>query len=128
MSYYFATTLQMAFGDAIERVTAELAKEGFGIISHIDVRDILKKKLGIESRNYAILGACNPPYAFRAYQVDAHIGLLLPFNVILYEIEDGIVEVAAVDPEVTLQAAQNPALADISGPIRDRLRSVINRL
>ena len=98
MSYYFNKTLNLSFDKAIARVTEELKKEGFGILTDIDVKATLKQKLDVEFRKYRILGACNPPFAYKALQAEDKIGTMLPCNVIVQEISDGQVEVTAIDP------------------------------
>jgi len=128
MSYYYARTLDLPFDTAVTRVTEELKKEGFGILTEIDVKDTLKKKLGVDFRPYRILGACNPPFAYRALQAEEKIGTMLPCNVIVYEQSDGCVEVAAVDPVASMQAVDNPALGDVARQIQAKLRRVIDSL
>ena len=98
MNYYFNKTLNLSFDKAIARVTEELKKEGFGILTDIDVKATLKQKLDVEFRKYRILGACNPPFAYKALQTEDKIGTMLPCNVIVQEISDGQVEVTAIDP------------------------------
>jgi len=128
MSYVFSKTVAGSFDQAIARVTEELGKEGFGILTEIDVQATLKKKLDADFRKYRILGACNPPFAYRAVQAEAHIGAMLPCNVIVQEYEDGRVEVAAVDPIASMQAIDNADLADIAIQVRGKLRQVIDSL
>ena len=128
MSYVFTKTVSDSFEQALERVRAELAKEGFGILTEIDVKATLKTKLDVDFRNYRILGACNPPYAYQALQAEAHIGAMLPCNVIVQEYADGKVEVAAIDPLVSMQAIQNVALQAIAEEIQLKLKKVIEQL
>lgn len=128
MSYVFSKIVAASFDQAIARVTESLSKEGFGILTEIDVQATLKKKLDVDFRKYRILGACNPTFAHRALQAEAHIGAMLPCNVIVQEYEDGRVEVAAVDPIASMQAIDNPDLADIATQVRDKLRQVIDCL
>ncbi|PHN05754.1 DUF302 domain-containing protein [Flavilitoribacter nigricans] len=129
MAYYFNTTLENAdFDSAIEKVTAALKEQGFGIISEIDIQATMKKKLDVEVRPYRILGACNPQFAYQALQVEDKIGTMLPCNVIVQEDENGRIEVAAVDPEQSMQAIQNEELEKIAGEVQDRLRKVIASL
>lgn len=128
MSYYFNTMLECSFGDAIERVTDELKKEGFGILSEIDVQAALKKKLNVDFKKYKILGACNPPYAYQALQVEEKIGTMLPCNVIVLEKEDGRIEVAAIDPIASMQAIANPQLQDTADQVQAKLKKVIESL
>ena len=126
MSYYFKKTLNLSFDKAIARVTEELKKEKFGILTDIDVKATLKKKLDVEFRNYRILGACNPPFAYKALQAEDKIGTMLPCNVIVQEISDGQVEVTAIDPLASMQAVENPALKEIATEISNKLKTVIN--
>ncbi len=127
MSYYHSKTVDLSFDEAIAKVTEELKKDGFGILTEIDVKETLKKKLDVDFYNYKILGACNPPYAYQALQAEDKIGTMLPCNVIVQE-REGKVEVSAVDPVASMQAVDNPKLADIAVQIREKLRNVIDRL
>ncbi|HVP91572.1 MAG TPA: DUF302 domain-containing protein [Terriglobales bacterium] len=128
MSYYFSQTIDGPFEAAVDKVKAELKKEGFGVLTEIDVRKTLKEKLGAEFRNYRILGACNAPYAYRALQAEDKIGTMLPCSVIVQETADGRVEVAAIDPAASMAAVENPALGAIGQDVRAKLSSVISRL
>lgn len=128
MSYYLNRTLSCPFDAAIVRVTEELQKEGFGILTEIDVKATLKKKLGVDFRNYRILGACNPPFAYQALQAEPKIGTMLPCNVIVEEVGNNSIEVSAVDPLASMQAIDNPALQGIALQIQAKLRQVIARL
>ena len=128
MSYYFNTMLECSFDDAIDRVTDELKKEGFGILSEIDVQAALKKKLNVDFKKYKILGACNPPYAYQALQVEEKIGTMLPCNVIVLEKEDGWIEVAAIDPIASMKAIANPQLQDTADQVQAKLKKVIESL
>jgi uncharacterized protein (DUF302 family) len=118
----------MSFGEAIVRVTDELKKEGFGLMSEIDVKEALRKKLNVDFREYRILGACNPPFAYKALQAEDKIGTMLPCNVIVQESQGGKVEVAAIDPVASMQAIENPALATIAEQVRAKLKNVIDSL
>lgn len=125
MSYYFAKTLSgKMFDDVIAQVTDALKAEGFGILTEIDVRATMKKKLDRDFRPYRILGACNPPLAYQALQAEDKIGTMLPCNVIVQETKDGI-EVAAVDPVASMQAVKNPELAHVAETVRDKLKQII---
>ena len=126
MSYYFTKKLNLSFDKAITEVTEELKKEGFGILTDIDVKATLKKKLDVEFRKYRILGACNPPFAYKALQAEDKIGTILPCNVIVQEISDGQVEVTAIDPLASMQAVENPALKKIATEISNKLKTVID--
>ena len=128
MSYYFSKTLRASFEDAVTRVTEALAKEGFGVLTEIDVRATLKKKLDIEFRNYRILGACNPPLAHRALEAEDKIGTMLPCNVIVQEQASGTIEVAAVDPVASMAAINNDALLPIATEVRAKLQRIIEQL
>lgn len=128
MSYYFSRTLEMSFDGAITRVMEELKKEGFGVLTEIDVKATLKKKLDVDFRNYRILGACNPPFAYQALQAEDKIGTMLPCNVIVQEMSAGVVEVAAIDPIASMQAIQNPDLGDIAGQVQAKLKRVVDSL
>ena len=128
MGYYFSKTLNVPFDKAVERVTEELKKEGFGILTDIDVKATLKKKLDVDFKKYRILGACNPPFAYRALQAEDKIGTMLPCNVIVEEHTKGTVEVSAIDPIASMQAIQNPKLQDIAEQIQAKLKAVIGAL
>lgn len=128
MSYYFSKTLKTSFDDAVTRVTQGLQKEEFGILTIIDVKDTLKKKLNVDFRKYMILGACHPSTAYQAFQAEDRIGLLLPCNVIVREIAEGVVEVAAVDPGATMAVVRNPKLDAVAGQVRIKLKTVIDGL
>ena len=128
MSYYFNTVLQCSFDEAIDRVIEELKKEGFGILSEIDVQAALKKKLNVDFKKYRILGACNPPYAYQALQVEEKIGTMLPCNIIILENDAGEIEVAAIDPIASMQAIANPKLQGTAENIQTKLKKIIESL
>ena len=129
MSYYIETVLEgMNFDQAIEKVTEELKKEGFGVLTEIDLKTTLKNKLDVDFYNYRILGACNPPYAYKALQAEDKIGTMLPCNVIVQERSEGKIEVSAVDPIASMQAIDNASLGALAMEIREKLSSVINKL
>ena len=125
MSYYFSRTVQAGFEDAVSRVRDALKKEGFGVLTEIDVKTTLKKKLDADFRNYLILGACNPPFAYKALQTEDKIGTMLPCNVVVQEVSEGSIEVAAIDPVASMQAVQNRELEEIAGQVRAKLRRVV---
>lgn len=125
MYYYTSTTFNGTFDQAIEKATEELKKEGFGILTEIDVKDTLKKKLDVDFKKYRILGACNPGFAHKALLEEDKIGTMLPCNVIVEEHEDGTVEVSAVDPMASMQAVENENLKGIAIQVRDLLQKVI---
>ena len=128
MSYHFTKTCRISFEDAINKVVEELKKEGFGILTEIDVKETLKKKLDVDFRKYKILGACNPSFAYQALQAEDKIGAMLPCNVIVQETAEGRVEVSAVDPVASMQAIHNPRLEGIAGEVRAKLKKVIDNL
>jgi uncharacterized protein (DUF302 family) len=128
MKYYFNKIVTLSFDKAIEKVIAELKKEGFGILTDIDVKETLKKKLDVDFKNYRILGACNPPFAYKALQAEDKIGTMLPCNVIVQEIEGGRVEVAAIDPIASMQAVANPALKDVAEEVQAKLKKVVENI
>ena len=128
MKYYIAKEVSLSFEEAIQTVTEELAKEGFGVLTEIDVKATLKKKLDVDFRNYRILGACNPPFAYKALQGEDKIGLMLPCNVIVQEKTDGTVEVAAIDPIASMQAVANPGLEAVAGEVKAKLERVIEKV
>src|SRR5690606_12295964 len=128
MSYYFNTTIEIDFEQAIDKVKDELKKEGFGVLTEIDVKDTFRKKLNIDFRNYRILGACNPSFAHRALQTEEKVGVMLPCNVVVEEREQGKVEVTAVDPVASMSAIPNQDLESIAGEVREKLKRVISNL
>jgi uncharacterized protein (DUF302 family) len=128
MSYYFSKTLTASFDEAVAKVTDELKSEGFGVLTEIDVKETLKKKLNVDFRRYKILGACNPPFAYRALQAEDKIGVLLPCNVILQELADDQVEVAAMDPAAAMQVVENPRLHEVAQEVMVRLKRVVDNL
>jgi uncharacterized protein (DUF302 family) len=128
MSYAFSKTVDDSFDDAVERVTARLAEEGFGVLTTIDVSSTLKNKLDVDFQRYTILGACNPNYAYKALQAEDKIGVMLPCNVIVQQKDDEKVEVSAVDPLASMQAVENPALGEIATEVKQKLQSVIEGL
>ena len=128
MSYYFNKTLNTSFDDAVVRVVAELKKEGFGVLTEIDVSEALKKKLDVDFKKYKILGACNPQFAYMALQLEDKIGTMLPCNVIVQEISAGVVEVAAIDPIASMQAIDNPKLRSVAEQVQAMLKKVIETL
>jgi len=128
MSYYFNKTVALPFDEAVERVKAELKKDGFGVLTEIDVRKTLKEKIGVDFRPYLILGACNAPFAYKALQAEDKIGTMLPCNVIVQELGPGRVEVAAIDPLASMAAVKNEDLGAIGLEVREKLRAVVDRL
>jgi uncharacterized protein (DUF302 family) len=128
MSYYFSKIIDDNFDDAIKRVTAHLADAGFGVLTTIDVKATLKKKIDADFQPYTILGACNPGFAHKALLAEDKIGTMLPCNVIVQELPNGKVEVAAVDPMASMMAIQNEALGGIASEVRNMLKNVIEGL
>lgn len=128
MSYYFSKTLPVGFDEAVRRTTEVLKQEGFGIITEIDVKQTLKAKIGVDFRNYRILGACNPKLAYEALQLEDKIGTMLPCNVVVQEIGNNQTEIAAVDPVASMQAIDNPRLIQAAQRVQALLRTVIEAL
>jgi uncharacterized protein (DUF302 family) len=128
MSYYFSKVVDLSFDEALHKVTEELKKEGFGVLTEIDVKATLKKKLDVDFREYRILGTCNPPFAYDALQNERMIGIMLPCNVVVQEGECGKTEIAAVDPIASMQAIENPRLEGTAGEVQAKLRAVIDSL
>ncbi len=126
--YYIGKIVEMSFGEAVGRVTEELKKEGFGVLTEIDMQATMKKKLDVDLRPYKILGACNPPFAYKALQAERNIGLYLPCNVVVQDAGNGKTEVAAIDPLITMSRVENPALEPIAQEVRARLQRVIDCL
>ena len=128
MTYYFARQLSVGFEEAIAKVTEALKREGFGILTTIDVRDTLKKKIDVDFRNYRILGACNPGRAHKALELEDKVGTMLPCNVIVQELAPNKIEVAAIDPVASMRAIDNPGLKEAAGEVQAKLRKVIESL
>ena len=128
MTFYIAKTIRAPFDAAIDKVTAALKEEGFGVLTDIDVSAALKKKIGVDWRPYRILGACNPPLAHRALQAEDKIGTMLPCNVIVQDVGNGQVEVAAIDPAASMERVGKPELTELAHPVRTKLHAVLARL
>jgi len=126
--YYFSRTVQASMEEAEMRIRAALEKEGFGVLTEIDVKATLKKKLGVDFRPYRILGACNPGLAHQALSLEDKIGTMLPCNVVLQERPEGTIEISAVDPVASMRAVENVHLASVAGEVRTRLRRVVESL
>jgi uncharacterized protein (DUF302 family) len=125
MTYHFSRVLNLGFDEAIVAVTASLQQNGFGVLTEIDVKATLKKKLDVDFRPYKILGACNPRMAYQALQAEDKIGTMLPCNVIVQQRADGKVEISAVDPIASMQAIQNPALGKVAGEVQAMLKKMV---
>jgi uncharacterized protein (DUF302 family) len=128
VTYYFSKTVTGAFDDAVDRTTAALKVEGFGIITQIDVQKTLQDKLGVTFRKYRILGACNPKLAFEALELEDKIGTMLPCNVVVQERIGGEIEIAAIDPLASMQAVDNPKLKEAAGRVGEQLKRAIAAL
>lgn len=130
MSYYINKTMKegTTFEKAIESVTAELKKEGFGILTEIDIKSTFKKKLDVDVNKYAILGACNPNYAFNALKEDSKLGVFLPCNVIVEEHDDGKIEVSAIDPLAAMMAVKNKEVEVFAKDVLQKMKNVIDSL
>lgn len=128
MSYYFSKVSNKDFENTITDVTEELKKEGFGVLTQIDVKETLKKKLDVDFRKYKILGACNPQFAYQALQNESEIGTILPCNVIIQETSGGKVKVSAVDPVASMMAIKNEKLGEVATQVRAKLQKVIESI
>jgi len=128
MSYYKSKVVEMAFDEAIQKATEELKKVGFGILTEIDVKATLKKKIDVDFRNYKILGACNPQFAHKALQAEDKIGVLLPCNVIVQETEDGKTEVAIMNPAEAMSVVENENLGPIAGEVNKLLDTALDNI
>ena len=126
MEYGYSKKVNLSFEEAVAKVTGELKQEGFGVLTEINVKDTLKKKLDVDFKPYMILGACNPPAAYKALQVEEQVGLLLPCNVIDYETGDKETDVSAIEPDVMMSVVDNPDIHEIAREIRQRLHRVID--
>ena len=127
MSYYFSKEVSGNFEEVVNKVKEELKKEGFGVLADMDVKKTLKEKLGVEFRNYRILGACNPTFSHQAFTAEDKIGTMLPCNVLVQE-KGNIVEVTAVDPVASMMAIENPKVKEIAQKIQEKLRKVIDNV
>ncbi len=128
MAYYFSKTLQTSFGDAVEKVTAALLAEGFGVISEIDLHEKIKSKLGVDFKRYRILGACNPAYAYKALQAEDKAGIVLPCNVLVIEQGENEIEIAAVNPTVAMMAISNNSLIEMAAEVGEKLKNALAKL
>jgi uncharacterized protein (DUF302 family) len=128
VSYYFSITLPVGFDEALRRTAEALKSQGFGIITEIDVKETLAKKLGVDFRSYKILGACNPALAHQALMLEDKVGTMLPCNVVVQDAGGGKTEIAAIDPVASMAAIDNPRLKQAAEVVRDRLKTVIASL
>lgn len=128
MAYHNSKTVSTNFDDTIIKVTEELKKEGFGVLTEIDVKETLKKKLDVDFRKYRILGACNPPLAYKALSEEENIGVMLPCNVIVQEKEGGVVQVSAINPMESMKSVANPNLEEVASAVSSKLAKVIENL
>ncbi|MGA9825859.1 MAG: DUF302 domain-containing protein [Methylocystis sp.] len=128
MSYYITKSTKGDFDAVVSKVIEKLKDEGFGVLTEIDVANTLRQKLGVEMKRYRILGACNPGLAHKALSVEDKIGVMLPCNVIVQEMADGVVDVAAIDPRMAMQQIGNPALTEISAAVAERLSRVVGAI
>lgn len=126
MTYHFSKIVEMPFDKAVAAATASLNANGFGVLTEINVRDTLKKKLDVDFRPYLILGACNPAMAYQALRSEDKIGTMLPCNVVVQQHDGGKVEISAVDPLASMQAIDNPALGDVAAKVRAMLKKVVD--
>ncbi len=127
--YYFSKKIKSQdFEQIIDKVTALLKEEGFGVLTEIDVQSTLKKKLDVNFRKYKILGACNPPFAYQALQLEDKIGVMLPCNVIVQQLDEETIEVSAVDPVKSMTAVQNQKLMGVALQVQEKLKKVIDSL
>ena len=128
MSYSIGKKVELSYDEALEKVTVELKKEGFGVLTEIDVKKTLKEKLDVDVPRYKILGACNPPFAHKALEAEPEVGLLLPCNVIVYESEDGLTNVAAINAEAMLSIVGRDDIPPIAKEVNERLKRVMDNL
>jgi len=128
MKYYLDKSTNYSFDTAVEKITAALKEEGFGILMEIDMQATLKAKLNFDRRPYKILGACNPPFAKKALELEEKIGILLPCNVIIIEREDGKADVSVMDPAVAMSVVDNPKLAGLADEVRAKLVAALARI
>ena len=128
MDYYFSKTLNISYDEAVKLTIEALKSEGFGVISEINMHEKFKEKLDVDFKRYKILGACNPPYAYKALQAEDKIGTMLPCNVLVIEQGQNKIEIAAVNPVASMQAIINPSLGDVALEVTNKLKKVIESL
>lgn len=127
-NYSFGGETELSFDEAVKRVTESMKEQGFGILTEIDAKKVLKEKLGLDRKPYKILGACNPQFAHKAIDMEPDIGTLLPCNVLVYEKDDGTVVVSAMNPEAALKLVGNPNIEDIAKQVRTRIEKALKDL
>lgn len=129
MSYYFSKKVDYSFDEAIDKITAELKEEGFGILTEIDVKATLKNKIDVDFRNYKILGACNPTFAHKALQAESQIGIMLPCNVVVQDSVDGEgIDVSVMNPMEAMSVVKNEEMGEIAEEVTKRLKSALDRI
>ena len=128
MAYYYSKTLRTSFDDAVEKVTASLSAEGFGVISEVDLHEKIKYKLGVDFKRYRILGACNPAFSYRALQGEDKIGVMLPCNVLVIEQGEGETEIAAVNPSEAMSVVRNEEVNQVAAEVGEKLRKSLDSL
>jgi len=128
MAYYYSKTVKTTFDEAIGKVTAALATEGFGVISEVDLHEKIKNKLGVDFKKYRILGACNPAYSYRALQAEDKIGVMLPCNVVVIEQEANNIEIAAVNPAEAMMSVHNDVVSDVATEVGEKLRKALGQI
>jgi uncharacterized protein (DUF302 family) len=128
MAYYFSKTVQTSFDDAVEKVTAALSEEGFGVISAIDIHEKIKAKVGVDFKRYRILGACNPAFSYKALMAEDKIGVMLPCNVLVIEQGENEMEIAAVNPTDSMMAIQNDVVTEVAARVGEHLKKALDRL
>jgi uncharacterized protein (DUF302 family) len=128
MAYYFSKTVQTSFNDAVEKVTAALSEEGFGVISEIDMHEKIKAKVGVDFKRYRILGACNPAYSYKALQAEDKMGVMLPCNVLVIEQGENEMEIAAVNPTDSMMAIHNEVVIEVAARVGEHLKKALDRL
>lgn len=128
MAYYFSKAVQTSFSEAVEKVTAALSEEGFGVISEIDMHEKIKAKVGVDFKRYRILGACNPAYSYRALQAEDKMGVMLPCNVLVIEQGANNIEIAAVNPTDSMMAIKNDVVTEVAASVGEHLKKALDRL
>jgi len=128
MAYYFSKILRTSFDEAVEKVTAALSAEGFGVISEVNLHEKIKYKLGVDFKRYRILGACNPAFSYRALQAEDKIGVMLPCNVLVIEQGDRNIEIAAVNPADAMISVQNATVIEVAAEVGEKLKRALDQL